>query len=102
MAGFAKRNLMMAMLAILIAGGIACAPAHTAWARQDLRPAVANDPGDGVLGDPGDGEDGDPGDGDGVSGDAGDPGDGDERFPGSGFCFKTAHLMMSIIAVIRR
>lgn len=94
MAGFAKRNLMMAMLAILIAGGIACAPAHTAWARQDLRPAVASDPGDGVLGDPGDG--------DGASGAAGDPGDGDERLHESGFCFKTALLMMSIIAVIRR
>lgn len=69
----------MAMLAILIAVGIACAPAHTAWARQDLRPAVASDPGDGVLGDPGDGEGGDQGDGDERAGIAGDPGDGSER-----------------------
>lgn len=111
MAGRANRDLVMALVVVIVALGAVCAPAHVAWAREDLRMAVARDPGDGVLGDPGDGtggdpndgsdgdpndgEDansivpqagfrsaGDPGDGDGVAGMAGDPGDGDEVHPG--------------------
>ena len=73
------RDLVMVMLVIVVAGGIALAPAQVAWARQDLRVAVARDPGDGVLGDPGDGFGGDPNagsDGDPTDGLDGDPNDG--------------------------
>jgi len=113
MAVHAKLNLVMVLSALLVAGGIACAPAHTAWARQDLRPAVASDPGDGVLGDPGDGIDGDPTDGSdaapaGVSGGvvrAGDPrtaddrSDGHDGFSGVGQRFYMARLLLEIISM---
>jgi hypothetical protein len=122
MAGRANRDLVMALVAVLVAVGALCAPAHVAWARQDLRVAVARDPGDGVLGEPGDGfggdpndgsdgdptdgEDantivppagsrsaGDPGDGDGVTRTAGDPGDGDEGFPGGEWRISLIHWL---------
>lgn len=127
MAVHAKPNLVMVLSALLVAGGIACAPAHTAWARQDLWPAVASDPGDGVLGDPGDGfggdpgdgfdgdsndgsdahsvrqlggagPTGDPGDGDGVLGISGDPGDGDERLPICDWHGPLVRLLMMVVA----
>lgn len=122
MAVHAKRHWVMVLLALLVAGGIAYAPAHTAWARQDLRPAVASDPGDGVLGDPRDGFGGDPGngfDGDsndgsdaapaGVSGGAvrsGDPRTADDRSDGHdgssgvGQRFNMARLLLEIISMM--
>lgn len=126
MAVHVKRNLVMVLPALLAAAGIACAPAHTAWARQDLRPAVASDPGDGVLGDPADALGGDPYDGSDVdpnSGEdagafgwtrdiarsredalciAGDPGDGDGSILGVEWLGTIMHWLFATIAGVTR